>query len=208
MVWIPLRNMKIRVVVMEGTEQPIVTAVAPADIEQTVAVLVLAFIADPVTRWTYPDPAQYLTHFPAFVRAFGGGAFARGTAHHVNGHAGASLWLPPGIEPDHAAMEASLPAGRDAEFAAVFEAMAAYHPRDAHWYLPLIGVDPAHQRKGFGAALLQETLRQCDQDHVAAYLESTNPANVALYRRHGFDVLGTIQAGSSPPLFPMLRAAR
>jgi ribosomal protein S18 acetylase RimI-like enzyme len=86
--------------------------------------------------------------------------------------------------------------------------MESYHPRETHWYLPLIGVDPAHQRNGFGAALLQDTLRQCDRDHAVAYLESTNAANVPLYKRHGFEVLGTIQVGSSPPLFPMRRAAR
>jgi GNAT superfamily N-acetyltransferase len=193
---------------MKAVSTSIVTAVAPADVERTIAVLVLAFIADPVVRWTYPDPEQYLALFPAFVRAFGGGAFAQGTARHVKGHAGAALWLPPGIEPDHAAIEASLPAGREAEIAAVFEAMAFYHPHEAHWYLPLIGVDPAHHRKGCGATLLQDALGQCDQDHVAAYLESTNPANITLYRRHGFEVLGTIQMGSSPPLFPMLRTAR
>jgi len=37
---------------------PTVAAVAPADIELAFAVLTLAFSADPVTRWTYPEPAQ------------------------------------------------------------------------------------------------------------------------------------------------------
>jgi hypothetical protein len=39
-------------------------------------------------------------------------------------------------------------------------------------------------------------------------LESSNPANIPLYERHGFSVLGTIQVGSSPSVFPMLRSAR
>jgi hypothetical protein len=43
---------------------------------------------------------------------------------------------------------------------------------------------------------------------MAAYLESSNPAKVPLYERHGSVILGTIQVGSSPPIFPMLRAAR
>jgi len=187
---------------------PTVAAVAPADIERAVAVLTLAFSADPVTRWTYPEPAQYLARFPILVRAFGGGAFTEGTARHVENFAGAALWLPPGRELDDAAIGASLPPGRESEFAAVFEAMAAYHPQEPHWYLPLIGVDPARHRSGCGAALLQDTLRRCDQDHVAAYLESTNPANITLYQRHGFELRGTIQVGSSPPLFPMFRSAR
>jgi ribosomal protein S18 acetylase RimI-like enzyme len=193
---------------MNAVSTPAATAVAPADVERAVAVLVLAFSADPVTRWTYPDPKQYLATFPALVRAFGGNAFARETAYRVADYAGVALWLPPGVEPDQTALEACLPAGREAEIAAIFEQMTSYHPAEAHWYLPLIGVDPAHQRKGFGAALLQDAVRRFDRDHVAAYLESTNPANIALYQRHGFEVLGTIQVGSAPPLFPMLRRAR
>ena len=165
---------------------PTVAAVAPADVERAVAVLTLAFSADPVTRWTYPEPAQYLARFPILVRAFGGGAFTEGTARHVEDYAGTALWLPPGSELDE----------------------TSYHPQEPHWYLPLIGVDPARHRKGYGAALLQDTLRRCDQDHVAAYLESTNPANITLYQRHGFELRGTIQVGSAPPLFPMLRPAR
>jgi len=155
-----------------------------------------------------PRPTAYLALFPTLVRAFGGRVFAQGTARHVNSHAGAALWLPPGIDPDHAALEASLPEAQTAEFAAVFEERARHHPSEAHWYLPMIGVDPAHQRKGCGAALLRETLRQCDRDHLPAYLESSNPANINLYQRHGFEVRGTIRVGSPPPLFPMLRTAR
>lgn len=94
------------------------------------------------------------------------------------------------------------------EVAAIFEQMDRHHPQVPHWYLPLIGVDPAHQDKGYGSALLRHALLLCDRDHAPAYLESSNPANIPLYRRHGFEVLGTIQAGTSPPLFPMLRSAR
>jgi ribosomal protein S18 acetylase RimI-like enzyme len=193
---------------MEPTQFPVVDTVGPGDVERAVAVIVLAFSTDPVARWTYPDAPQYLSLFPVFVRAFGGRAFAQGTAHHVNGYMGAALWLPPGIYPESAGFAASLPEGREAELAALFEEMARYHPREPHWYLPLIGVDPAHQRKGCGAALLRETLRQCDHDHIPAYLEASSPANVKLYQRHGFEIRGTIQVGSSPPLVPMLRPAR
>ena len=91
---------------------------------------------------------------------------------------------------------------------AVFEQMAKYHPTDPHWYLPIIGVDPAHQGNGLGDALMTYALQRCDHDHVPAHLESTNPRNISLYRRHGFEVLGTIQAGSSPPLVPTLRQPR
>jgi ribosomal protein S18 acetylase RimI-like enzyme len=189
-----------------------VTTVAPADADRAVAVIVLAFGADPAARWTYPDPHDYVTHFPAMVRAFGGGAFAAGTAHRVGQFAGAALWLPPGLHPDDAAMQATLersvPAARLRDIGVVFERMRGHHPREPHWYLPLIGVDPAHQNRGHGAALLRHALAQCDRDGVPAYLESSNRANVSLYERHGFVVLDTIQVGSSPPISPMLRTPR
>ncbi|CAN5891058.1 GNAT family N-acetyltransferase [soil metagenome] len=198
---------------MDSTTTLKATTTAASEIEQAVAVIVLAFSTDPVARWANPDPVQYLTYFPAGVRAFGGRAFEHGTGHHLSGFAGAALWLPPGVLPDEealgAAVEASVPEKElQAEVFAVFERMGSYHPAEPHWYLPLIGVDPAHQRKGYGSVLLQHALSQCDRDHAPAYLESSNPANIPLYERHGFEVLGTIQVGSSPPIFPMLRPAR
>ena len=58
-----------------------------------------------------------------------------------------------------------------------------------------MGVDPSQQGKGFGSALLHHALIQCDCDSKLAYLESSNPKNIPLYQRHGFELLGTIQAG-------------
>ena len=86
--------------------------------------------------------------------------------------------------------------------------MARYHPKEPHWYLPLLGVDPARQGQGLGSALLKHALAHCDAEGLPAYLESSNIKNVPLYERHGFEVLGVIQPGDFPPLYPMLRAAR
>jgi ribosomal protein S18 acetylase RimI-like enzyme len=87
----------------------------------------------------------------------------------------------------------------------LFEKMGSYHPTEPHWYLPLIGVEPTKQGRGCGSALLRHALERIDRDGGIAYLESTNPANIPLYRRHGFEVVGTIQVGDSPPLYPMVR---
>jgi GNAT superfamily N-acetyltransferase len=189
-----------------------VGAAAEADEAPIVDVMLLAFGVDPAARWTWSEPQQYLAHFPRFVRAFGGKAFANGSAYHVDGYAGAALWLPPGVEPDEDALIALIQAtaseqSRKDAFQ-VFEEMGRYHPREPHWYLPLMGVDPLHQRKGLGSALMQHALIPCDRDRQLAYLESSNPNNVPLYERHGFEGLGTIQVGTSPPIFPMLRKPR
>jgi ribosomal protein S18 acetylase RimI-like enzyme len=181
------------------------------DQSRLVAAIVLAFGVDPAARWTYPAPENYLRHFPDLVRIFGGTAFECGTAHFIGDVQAAALWLPPGVQPDEKALmthfQRTVPEQDQDTLFAVFEQMAQYHPDEPHWYLPLIGVDPAQQGKGYGSALLVHALRLCDEDGTPAYLESSNPKNIPLYRRHGFEVLGTIQVGSSPPITPMLRRA-
>ena len=104
--------------------------------------------------------------------------------------------------------EAHAAKDRVGEMMQVFEQMDRYHPKEPCWYLPLIGVDPAHQGRGCGSALLQYALAQCDADGLPAYLESSNPRNISLYLRHGFEIIGNIQAGSSPTMTPMLRRVR
>jgi ribosomal protein S18 acetylase RimI-like enzyme len=191
---------------------PIIKIATASDAAPAIAVVVLAFSADPAARWTWPDPQQYLRHFPSFVQAFGGKAFAHGSAYCVDGYAGVALWLPPEIHPDEDALitllQRTMPEPIHKDGFAVFEEMGRYHPKEPHWYLPLVGVDPFHQGKGYGSALLQHALIPCDRDKKLAYLESTNPKNIPLYERHGFAVLGTIQVGTSPPIFPMLRKPR
>ena len=183
-----------------------------SDRERAIDAIVLAFSADPIARWSWPDPHVYLRTFPAFVQAFGGRAIGDGTAYIAEPCAGAALWLAPGVEPDDERMMALLqdtvaPAKLQ-DVHALLEQMAGYHPKEPHWYLPLMGVDPALQGTGHGAALLRHALGVCDADGRPAYLESTNPKNVPLYQRHGFELLGTIEAGTSPPLFPMVRRPR
>lgn len=177
-----------------------------------IATVVLAFVADPVTRWAWSDPHQYMTAMPRFVRAFGGRAFLHDSAYGTKGFTGSALWLPPGVEPDtdelSRLMEGTTSAAARADGPAIFEQMAQYHPNEPHWYLPLIGVDPAHQGKGHGDALMAYALDRCDRAKQPAYLESTNPRNMSLYRRHGFEPLGTIKVGSAPPIVPMLRHPR
>jgi ribosomal protein S18 acetylase RimI-like enzyme len=183
------------------------------DEDDAIAVIVLAFGTDPAARWTWPDPHVFLKYFPRFVSRFGGAAFTHGAAYRIAGiNAGTALWLPPDVQPDEDALgaiiEESTPEHLRADVAALLEQMGGYHPSEPHWYLPLIGVDPARQGQGYGSALLRQVLAICDRDGSLAYLESSNPRNIPLYERHGFEVMGRIQSGTSPTIVPMLRKPR
>lgn len=171
--------------------------------------IVLGFAADPMTRWVWSDSSEYLRMMPRFVKAFGGRAFEHGTADITDGARAAALWLPPSVEPDDAemgaVMEGTLRPDIAEDIAAVLKGMAEYHPREPHWYLPLIAADPNWVGQGLGALLLKHALRRSDEQGVAAYLESSNPRNISFYQRHGFQITGRIQSGSSPVVTPMLR---
>jgi ribosomal protein S18 acetylase RimI-like enzyme len=192
--------------------KPIIKTVTPSNADQAIGTVVLAFSADPIARWFYPDPHQYLLHLPNFVRAFAGKAFEHNSAYYVDGYLGAALWLPPEVHPDENALTAllqrTIPEENQQEIFAFIEQMDSSHPSEPHWYLPMIGVDPAQQHQGYGSALLQHALLVCDRDQKLAYLESSSPKSIPLYEWHGFELAGTIQVGSSPPLFPMLRKPR
>jgi GNAT superfamily N-acetyltransferase len=174
--------------------------------------LASSFDADPAVRWMYPAAQQYQRHFPAFVRAFGGRAIEHGTAYCAEWYSGVALWLPPGIGPDEEALMALLESTvGECERSAIFamlEQMGSYHPSEEHWYLPLLGVEASRQGEGYGSALMRQALQRCDQERRPAYLEATSRQSVPFYERHGFALLGTIQVGDSPPIFPMLRPAR
>jgi GNAT superfamily N-acetyltransferase len=66
--------------------------------------------------------------------------------------------------------------------------------------LALIGVDPARQGDGIGAALLRSRLRPCDQEGLPAYLESSKPENVPLYQHFGFHVSTTLGLPEGAPV--------
>jgi len=87
----------------------------------------------------------------------------------------------------------------------VFEKMEGFHPNEPHWYLPLFGIEPIYHGKGLGSALMEHATSKFDKENILTYLESSNPKNIPFYKRHGFELLGTIEVNKFPSLFPMLR---
>jgi ribosomal protein S18 acetylase RimI-like enzyme len=181
----------------------------PQNADRVFDILTLAFAADPPNRWMYPEAAHYLRHFPSFATALGGAALPNRTALVSTDYTGAALWLPPNVGPDEGTLAdliaKSVSAPKQSYLMAIIEEMGRYHPKEPHGYLPFIGVDPAQQGKGLGAALLKPVLSKCDEASLPAYLESTNPKNRTLYERYGFRVIGEIKVGDCPPIVPMLR---
>ncbi len=191
---------------------PVIQSVQIQEKDKALSAMMLAFSGDPFFRWFAPDPDLYVQHGCGLMNAFGGNAFNNGTAYASANYEGVSFWLPPGVKTDEALAHESISQIVSAELLetvwSVFEEMGNYHPKEDCWYLPLIGVDPARQGQGLGSALLKHALEIIDRNSLPAFLESSNPRNISLYERYGFEVVGRIQIGSSPPVHPMIRAAQ
>jgi GNAT superfamily N-acetyltransferase len=119
--------------------------------------------------------------------------------------AGAAVWFPPGtpLGTEVSVLPGYLRAfGRRFATASQFQSAAVrIHPREQpHWYLAVIGVDPAQHGHGIGAALLRSRLRRCDEERLPAYLESSNPENVPIYQHFGFHVTGTLGLPEGAPV--------
>ncbi len=164
-----------------------------------------AFHDDPVMRWLYPDDIVYFAPGGSVFQPAMLNWLAEVEVWCTDDAAALAVWFPPrfdtpvdetssaerGAEPaDDVDTE---PASKvdevlQARFAQIGPLMAANKPPEPHWYLQLLATHPDWQRKGLGAALMEVTFERADADGLACYLETETPANVAYYRRHGFEV--------------------
>jgi ribosomal protein S18 acetylase RimI-like enzyme len=187
----------------------------PADVPVLAGALSRAFHDDPVMEWLFPDPRRR----PRWTRTFfhirlrqllrQDEVWASGDA------AGAALWAQPDrwklTAGETATMLARIALGvgrRSARGLRGLSLIEEHHPREPHWYLAVLGVDPPAQGDGLGSALLEPVLRSCDEDGVAAYLESSKERNIAFYARHGFRVTEEVLMPKGPPIWLMWRDPR
>lgn len=182
--------------------------------------LAAAFQDDPVMEWMLPRPQQ---RAQGLVRLFGAQTrhqhFASGgvdiAVDSAGAIAGAALWDPPGRWKTSPLTELRMLPQMVRAFGSRMQAgkqlvdlMTAAHPDEPHWYLATIGTDPAQRGGGYGRALMNRRLEQCDRDGIPAYLESSKEVNIGYYERFGFEVTGTITVPGGPDLWPMWRAPR
>jgi ribosomal protein S18 acetylase RimI-like enzyme len=62
------------------------------------------------------------------------------------------------------------------------------HMKEPHFYLFVLGVDPLHQRRGYGRELLRVLHEEADAQGAASYLETDTDANVRLYQSVGYRI--------------------
>ncbi len=196
---------------------PEVVGATPDDLGSLADALQDAFFDDPVMSWILREEHSRSRRLARlFSVQLRGHYLPLGTVWTTPDHAGAALWAPPGhaiIPPT--TMLRFLPdmlraLGRHGPRALrTLNHVERLHPKEPHWYLGVLGTRKAAQGRGVGSALLGPVLERCDTEGVPAYLESSKHANIAFYRRHGFEVTGEIALPfGGPPVWPMWREPR
>jgi GNAT superfamily N-acetyltransferase len=165
------------------------------------AVLARAFANDPFFTYVLSDPVERERLMPPLMAAWTRYGLLFGEVYVTAGPVEASaIWLPPGAairteeRRDRAGLTAVVSAFSDGARAR-YDAVVQDHDRVRgaaqsvpHWYLVLIGVDPARQGLGLGSLLLRAGLSRVDQDGVECQLFTEQQRNVPIYQRYGFEI--------------------
>lgn len=184
-----------------------------ADVEVVGRTLAAGFADDPVITWVFSEPEREvkLDRFFGFLAREA--LVPLGASFVLPG--AVANWTPPETPPwpDERSVRfgellSQVCTDRDLERLGVLDAATqAHHPEERHWFLGSIATLPSLRGRGLGSALLTETLAVVDRDALPAYLESTNPRNVALYERYGFRVTARLELPDGPVLTTMWRDA-
>jgi ribosomal protein S18 acetylase RimI-like enzyme len=171
-----------------------------------------AFEDDPVMRWFFPgdDYVELNTELVAYMcRRWQ----AAGSLWCTDDGVAMAGWSPPGrpeVEVDPPAIEH--PDWRLARFGALRAALTEHTPAELHWYLNMLATHPDWQRQGIGGELMGVVFERADDEGLPCYLETETVANVAYYRKHGFDVRSEFDVATpdslGPHMWGMLRPAR
>lgn len=191
------------------------TPLAAAGVADAAAVLARAFADDPGWIHVFPDAGSRVARTTTLLRLVIARAYVGHGASLTLPGAAVAVWAPPGghAVPPGAALRllprlSWLIGRRVPASLRLFRAMNAGRPTEPHHYLAMLGVDPAHQGRGLGAALLAPVLARCDHDRSLAWLESTNPANHGFYRRQGFELAHQTAIPAGPTISFFARRPR
>ncbi|MFC4563809.1 GNAT family N-acetyltransferase [Nocardiopsis mangrovi] len=201
-----------------NTPYALLRAAGGADEQAVVDVLIEAFADDPLVHWLFREAGERGRLQSHFYRSLI--THPAGEAYLAGRREGASVWLtlaagqaPPEDPPDAPGAEPDpdpVFGASGARLRDLGRVLARRHPgREAHLYLPCMGVVGGRQGAGIGSAMLRHRLERADADGLAAYLEASSPRSRAFYTRHGFEDLGEpVRLADGPPLWPMWRRPR
>lgn len=187
------------------------------EVDAVARVLTRAFVDDPIIHWVFDRASVRQRSSYRFFHWWTSDLIDQGvtwTSSSGDALGGAAVWALPGQWKSSAVHQLRLVPRvatgvmRPVRVIRGITGIEHDHPKEPHLYLALLGVDPAQQGTGLGSALIAQGLQLADEERWPAYLESSNPANLDFYGRHGFAVFEEIVLPKGPPVFRMWREPR
>ncbi|MBX3192069.1 MAG: GNAT family N-acetyltransferase [Labilithrix sp.] len=182
------------------------------ELETAAATLALAFMNDPIFVFMMPAPKAREAwlrwfHLRALreCKSVGGAFTVEGPEAGAIGLYPPGAWppalrnligaipIPPGLPP-HRLITRGLRLERR---------IHALHPAAKHLYVYVLGVHPSKKGRGLGGALLRHAASLAREAGAVSHLETSNPDNLSLYRRFGFEVTSEVTAHGGPPVWVM-----
>lgn len=177
-------------------------------------VLQRSFIDDPVLNWIFRHSAMPYAAIGGFFDIMVQSLIRRGHSYRTQSWEAVCLWSPPGMTTNTDEHNAEVLGAHIMEhvppdwLSTIGELtgwMTANHCAEPHFYLAFVGADPDHQGRGYGASAMAPILALCDHNALPAYLESSNPRNIAFYERMGFAPCAEFRPADGPLMTTMLR---
>ena len=200
------------------SRQPEVTRLPQRYWQVAADCLTRAFLADPLWEALLPDPSVRQRQLTGMFRATVRTAVHSGLPLATPGVSGVAVWQPPRRPVLRSVLRTgfptqrwllSLPAPERRRVVAVFRRLS--ERREAlmpspFWYLEAIGVEPTHQGRGLGGALIRDGLTRADEAGLPTYLETEAESLVSMYGHFGFRVLQEVHPpGIRVPMWLMRR---
>ncbi len=186
-----------------------IVRLGPEHCDRAVATLAAAFHQDPAMVHMLPDEASRARRLTRLIGWMVDQHLRLGLVLGTPEVSAVTLWRPPGTVHYHeplwhpGALRFIRIFGRHLPRALrTDEGISRHLPKGEAWmYLKMAGVDPVHQGKGLGGAMIRTGLAEAARLGVPSVLETATPSNVGLYQRLGYAIASEWDVAGGGPHF-------
>lgn len=182
--------------------------ISPAGVDRLgplTAVFALAFIHDPMMRWSVVgtrDPSDLLTRcFSYFLEI----AIDLGLVWETAAGAGAAVWIPPGgcdaseVHPWNQPRILELCDDGGERYESFWNWVDEHQPDESVWLLDSIAVDPSFQGRGYGKVLVEAGQSRAAVAGCGIVLSTGTERNIPIYTNCGFRIVDHADAPDGGP---------
>ena len=170
-----------------------------------------AFVDEPMMCWPMGETQDRVECFTSCFGLFLEVALELGLVSEAASASGAAVWIPPhrfeswAEHPWNQPQIRALADDGGHRYNGFWEWVESRSPSTPLWQLDSIAVDPRHQGRGVGGALILEGQERARAEGMGAFLSTGTERNVSIYGRFGFRVVDDAYAPDAGPRIWFMR---